>query len=217
MPPDLADRPPATAHLGHEGPGSKEPPLCASTTTTTSVVHPNVQASSLDSFSLASLQSADRIAATGSLPQQDMNRADVYCKYAPVHINGLSGMALMDSGNTWRTVISKDFAEQLGLNLQTDLKPLRCTSVGTAKEDSNLEVLGETKKFMHLTFSTCPTKFKFKPVVIEGLSMPINISGPFMRKHQIDQLHSRNSLRIQTQIIPLYETAISPDQMEKSE
>ena len=49
--------------------------------------------------------------------------------------------------------------------------------------------------------------------------MPLNISGPFLKRHQIDQLHTKNCLKVQTYEIPLlahvtdfdtFETSCSP-------
>ena len=155
----------------------------------------------------------DRVASTGALNPDEFH----YCKYAAVRINDMTGIALMDSGNTWRTVLSKDFALQLGLDLVKDLRPLKHTHIGTAKSNESLRVLGETKRFMHLTFSGSPTRFKFRPVILEGLAMPINISGPFMKTHHIDQIHSRNALRIQGHEIPLLDRAVYPNTVEKAQ
>ena len=33
--------------------------------------------------------------------------------------------------------------------------------------------------------------------------MAVNISGPFMKRHHIDQLHSQNATWIQLQLVPL--------------
>jgi hypothetical protein len=34
------------------------------------------------------------------------------------------------------------------------------------------------------------THLKTRPVVVEGLSMPFNLAGPFLKRHGIDQIHS---------------------------
>ena len=181
--------------------------VCASSPTTTLTLQ-----ASPSSFSLHALSERDQVASTGSLLSSDS-----YCKYAAVRINGIAGLALMDSGNTWRTVISREFAIQLGLDLQTDLRTLPNSKVGTAKENESLNVLGETKRHMHLSFANFPTRFKFRPVVLEGLAMPINISGPFMKRHGIDQIHSRDSIKIQGQEMPLLSSVPEPRLMEKSD
>ena len=44
---------------------------------------------------------------------------------------------------------------------------------------------------------------KIRPVVIEGLSMGLNISGPYLAKRGIDQIHSKNSLLLDGKLLPL--------------
>ena len=45
--------------------------------------------------------------------------------------------------------------------------------------------------------------FKFRPVIVQGLSMDINISGPWMHNHNWDQLYGKNQVRIQGRNIDL--------------
>ena len=158
---------------------------------------------------LSHIAHLDKIAHTGTLSEHQK-----YCKFALVSINGFSGTALIDSGNTWRTVISPSYASTLGIDCTKDLKPLSMKTIGTAQKGGQMKILGETKNNYHITFSPSATKFKFKPVIVEGLSMPINISGPFLRRHNIDQLHSRDSLLIQSQLIPLYSELPQVSSME---
>ena len=85
------------------------------------------------------------------------------------------------------------------------MKPLtNSPTIGTATQNNNLNVLGETRHFMHLSFPPLSTKFKVKPAVVANLSMNINIAGTFLKRHNIDQLHSEDCLRIQTHKIPLH-------------
>ena len=133
-----------------------------------------------------------------------------YCKFLPVSVNGVATTALVDSGNLWRNVISEEFFKALGLT-RKDLVRLRQTTVGTAKSGANLEVLGETRSSLRMRLAGLDTKFSFKPVVLRGLSMPINIGGPFLKRHGIDQIHSKNCLRVHGQNIPLLaSTTIKP-------
>ena len=127
---------------------------------------------------------------------------DPYCKFALVRINDLLGTALIDSGNTWRTVISLRLAESLGYN-RASLAPLNVGKIGTANANSDLKVLGELPTNLHIQFHACPLRFKVRPAVIENLSMPLNISGPFLKRHNIDQLHSKDCLTVQNYRIPL--------------
>jgi hypothetical protein len=102
----------------------------------------------------------------------------------------------------WRNVISKDFLYQLGLT-EKDLKPCAIQNVATAKKGANLAVLGEVRQPLKMQMGGLNIKFKTHPVVIEHLTMPMNICGPFMKAQGIDQLHSRDALRIRGQFVPL--------------
>ena len=126
-----------------------------------------------------------------------------YCKFLPVRIKGMAASALIDSGNVWRNAISKQFFDQLGLT-QAQISPMPGVSVGTAQASAKLDVLGELSKPLHIQFDGLDTKFKFQPVVIKNLAMDINICGPFLRQHSIDQIHSENALKIQGQLVKLY-------------
>ena len=59
-------------------------------------------------------------------------------------------------------------------------------------------------KPLYIQFDTFDTKFKFQPVVIRNLAMDINICGPFLQQHSIDQLHSKNALKVQGHLVKLY-------------
>ncbi len=132
-------------------------------------------------------------------------------KYLPVTLNGVGCRGLVDSGNLWRTAISEGFFRQLGLS-DRDLRPVAVDSIATAKEGARLDVLGETRRNLHLRMAGLPTKFKFRPVVVAGLNMPLNISGPFLRRHQIDQVHSQDALRVQGRLVPLLEHRHDPQE-----
>ena len=75
--------------------------------------------------------------------------------------------------------------------------------MGTAKHGAELKVVGELARNLSLSVGGLPTKFKFRPVVIQGLSMPINLASSFLRFHHWDQLHSQECLRVQGRNIPL--------------
>ena len=125
-------------------------------------------------------------------------------QYLPVLVNGVECRGLVDSGNLWRTCINPEMMKAIGLE-RSDLRPLqRPVRVTTAKEGANLKVWGETKNFLHLSLGSSRTRFKFRPVVVERLAMPLNISARFLRKHHMDQLHSRNTIRVQNKEYPLF-------------
>ena len=116
---------------------------------------------------------------------------------------GVACTALVDSGNVWRNVISKRMIETMGYNSQ-DLIPVKGQqTVGTAKEGSTLRILGQLKHPIYIKIGDHETRFKDNPVVLEGLAMDFNISGPFLKKHNVNQLHDKDCLGIQGQEVPL--------------
>jgi hypothetical protein len=125
-----------------------------------------------------------------------------YCRYLPIRIGNVACSALIDSGNLWRNVMSKQFFDRLGLT-KNDLRPIEVTQVATAKKGANLKVIGELCQPIYLTVGGLHTKLKTRPVVVDGLTMPFNVCGPFLKQHSIDQLHSRNCLRINGHDVPL--------------
>ena len=40
-------------------------------------------------------------------------------------------------------------------------------------------------------------RYADRPIIVKGLTMAFNISGPFLKKHQIDQLHSKQAIQVQ--------------------
>lgn len=117
-------------------------------------------------------------------------------------IEGHSVKALLDSGNVWRPAIS----EKLYLQLKPPI-PLRDIgqhTVGTAQEGATLEVLGEPTRALTIKVPGIQRGFPFTPIVIRNLAMDVNISGPYMREHEWDQIHSRDSLSIKGVEVPLH-------------
>ena len=81
-------------------------------------------------------------------------------QFLPTLINGIEVLALVDSGNLWRSVVSYDLFCQLGFS-KKDLQPLRNPiTLSTAKEGQELEILGEPKNFLHLQLGGGRTRFK---------------------------------------------------------
>ena len=122
-----------------------------------------------------------------------------FCKYAPATLGRLSCAALIDSGNVYRTVISEEFAKKLRINVKT-LKPLDDDQVQTAQKNSPLHILGEVKHALQLKFfpenDDAPASFYIKPAVVRDLGMDLNISGPFLKRFGIDQIHTKDALRL---------------------
>jgi hypothetical protein len=107
-------------------------------------------------------------------------RTGPYKYFVPMFIGGVICKAMVDSGNLWKNVLSFDFLHQLGLTHDNLREVPGIQEVGTAKSGTGLKVLRELKTPIHLQFGGCATQFKCRPVVLEGLSMPFNLSGPFL-------------------------------------
>jgi hypothetical protein len=118
-------------------------------------------------------------------------------------IGGVICKAMVDSGNLWKNMLSLNFLHQLWLTRDDLLEVPGIQEVGTAKSGTGLKVLGELKNPIHLRFGGCATRFKCRPVVLEGLSMPFNLSGPFLAQFGINQLHSEGALLVQVKRIPM--------------
>jgi hypothetical protein len=82
---------------------------------------------------------------------------------------------------------------------------LKVNPIGTAKKGATLKVLGELPRALWMHFTSVPQvpPIRVRPAVVEGLAMECNISGPFLKGHQIDHLHTKDSLRIKGTLIPL--------------
>jgi hypothetical protein len=120
-----------------------------------------------------------------------------YKYFVPMSIGGVICKAMVYSGNLWKNVLSLDFLHKLGLT-GDDLREVpEIQEVGTAKSGTGLKVVGELKTPIHLRFGGCATRFKCRPVILEGLSMLLNVSGPFLAQFRINRLHSEGALLVQ--------------------
>jgi len=114
----------------------------------------------------------------------------------------------MDSGNEWRTVISETLRHKLKLTTTPFRGP---QNIGTAKAGTTLKILGVLAQPIHFHFRDNPNAgiFSILPLVLQGLAMDINISGPFMQHHGIIQNHQQGCLQIGHHNIPLAISASS--------
>src|SRR5712671_2975038 len=138
----------------------------------------------------------------------DFRESRAACNFkplCPIKINGTPVFALIDSGNVVVNAISEKFAKELfGQDYMTHIQPLRnYTHVGTAEKGAKMRVLGITKKTLPLRFGGVSMQFHTRPIVIQGLTTSINISGPFLAENGIDQLHSKGALRIKGKLVKL--------------
>jgi hypothetical protein len=127
----------------------------------------------------------------------DNEGSDSFCKYLPIHINNYTCSAFVDSGNIWRNAISKDFSFNQMKLTKADIRPLSTKTIATAKDGASMRVLGEITRPLPLQLGGISTCLKTRPVVVEGLLMPFNLAGPFLKNHGIDQIHSEDCIRFQ--------------------
>ena len=85
---------------------------------------------------------------------------------------------LIDSGNCLENALSLDLFRQLGLT-KNHLEPYHIPRVGTARKGTHLNIKGRLKHPLTFMVGTRGQTLKIRPVVIEGLSMGLNISGPY--------------------------------------
>jgi hypothetical protein len=117
----------------------------------------------------------------------------------------------VDSGNEWRTAISEEFAKALGYP-RAKLRAISEKAVGTAKNGATIRILGEVPEPLRFHFEQGPSlgTFLMRPAVLESLSSPVNISGPFLHHHRIDQLHSRGALQVRGGLVPVHAAKQAP-------
>ena len=126
-----------------------------------------------------------------------------YSVFLPVRLNNIRVKAMLDSGNVFRVVMSKQMSDRLGIK-QSQLRPLPgYTTIDTAAEGAQLRVLGETKEKLTLNLGEGTKDLTIRPVVLDRLSMDLNISGPFMKKNGIDLIQSKGVARVQGRDLPL--------------
>ena len=125
-----------------------------------------------------------------------------------MQVNGRWVAGFIDSGNTLPiNVISPFYAKHLDLlKYMTDFDNVH---VGTAKAGASLKVLGVIKP--KIKIKLLPNKGKsitmHEPLlVIKGLTNGLNVSGQFLRRYSLDQLHSKGCLKRSNNEFSLFST-----------
>jgi hypothetical protein len=108
-------------------------------------------------------------------------------------------------GNDWNEAEDEEFNQ-----INQDLQPLTISKIQTAKMGASLEIMGELKQKIYLQLGGCETRFRCQPVVVGGLTLDMNLSGPFLRQNKIDQIHSRDAIRINRHEVPLVTAGTRP-------
>ena len=93
--------------------------------------------------------------------------------------------------------MSLDFAQKIGLCKDQLCRLPGLDEVGTAKTGASMRVVGQTIQPLTLRVAGLAKALRFRPVVLDGLDMDLNLSGPFLKENKIDQLHSEDCLLVQ--------------------
>ena len=125
---------------------------------------------------------------------QIRNETSTYRAYLPVKVNQRTELALLDSGNLLISVISKKFYDHLNLPQDSLVPVWDLPTISTAKKGAALHVLGRLRQPLTITLAPFTTPLTFRPLVINNLAMPINISGAFMHKNNISQMHGNGTV-----------------------
>ena len=138
-----------------------------------------------------------------------------YRIFLPARVGSVAVTAMADSGNLWRSALSWELAQEMGLT-KKDLVPIPgYSTIGTAAKDGKLQVMGEPRKKICINLGSGTRDIFCKPVIIKNLSMPLNLSGPFMKKNKIDLLHTGDAV-IHGKKIPMHTKYGHFKQMSKS-
>ena len=105
-------------------------------------------------------------------------------------LNGIVVTALIDSGNNvFDNAISEKLLNALGIS-HNSLQKFPC-SVGTAQTGTSLEVIGQLSHNLTLLLGECPIPLHTRPIVIQNLSMSLNISAHFMLENNISLMNKK--------------------------
>ena len=98
----------------------------------------------------------------------------------------MATVGMADSGNTFYSSVSEDFAKAMGIDVRYLRQVPGYERVKTASsDDDNLQVLGQVRKRLLLRLPKRSRPLYIKPMVVRGLSMPLNLSGPWMQKNEM--------------------------------
>jgi hypothetical protein len=130
-----------------------------------------------------------------------------YRPWCPIQLDGITGLALVDSGSDLGIVISDVWAHHYWGPSYLD----RLNSVSTswniqgALQNSNLSLCGQTQLPMYLQIGEGTIPFLVHPIVAAGLGTDVVIGRGFLEEFQIDQQHTNQTLVVGGQEISLVE------------
>ncbi len=100
--------------------------------------------------------------------------------YVDAHLvrSGRQVRVLVDSGNLVGDLVSKAFADSLGLQYKPDCRP-----IATASTEGQLMAIGECNP-MQLKVKGLDQVFTVQPLVVEGLSREMNVGRDFLGRNK---------------------------------
>ena len=110
-----------------------------------------------------------------------------YRTYVEAQIGPVSARLMLDTGNSFYSVISRKMQHALRIP-DHELRPLQDDKVGTAKKSTNMTVAGITKKKHKIYIDKDLPPLELQLVVLPELGMPCNISGRDMKEYGITML-----------------------------
>ena len=133
----------------------------------------------------------------------EISKQREYHSILKVKLNQTPVYGIIDSGNTAGNAMSTQVAKQIfGPSFLQRLEPTKL-KLCSVKKGEMLEILGRVKTPIALHIPPINKTFLTRPYVIKGIRSSFNISGPFLAKHKIDQLHSKKCLQIDGKLIKL--------------
>ena len=85
---------------------------------------------------------------------------------------------------TWRSAVSLETSEKLCFPQDSLVQLLGCSmKVSTAEEGSELQALGELPDPIQMVLPESNQIYGFWPIVIGNLTIVVNHSGPWLKKH----------------------------------
>ena len=106
-----------------------------------------------------------------------------YKTFLPCTLEDTVTVGMLDTGNTFYSVMSEELARAVGADLDNLRRVPGKETVGTASDGEELEVIGQVRKRLAMRLSAATRPLYIKPMVVRGLSMTLNLSGPWMAKH----------------------------------
>ena len=107
-----------------------------------------------------------------------------YRTYVEAQIGPVSARLMLDTGNSFYSVISREMQHALRIP-DHELRPLQDDKVGTAKKSTNMTVAGITKRKHKIYIDKDLPPLELQLVVLPELGMPCNISGRDMNENGI--------------------------------